>query len=93
MRSGGAQRLLLAERRTLAGFVQQRGNPVRELVGGERAAQDQRQRDEAHPGHVRAVIEARQSGARRHRDSEVLPQPIAAELQLLDRGAEHVLGR
>ena len=30
-------------------------------------------------------------GARRHRDAELLPQPLAAELQLLDRGAEHVL--
>ena len=37
------------------------------------------------------MIEARQPGARRHGDAEVLPQPIAAELQLLDRGAEHVL--
>ena len=86
------QRLFLAERRALARFVQQRGNAMGELVGLERTAQDQRQRDEAHPGHVRAMIEARQAGARRHGDPEILPQPIAAELQLLDRGAQHVLG-
>ena len=57
----------------------------------ERPPEDQRQRHEPHAGHVGAMIEARQPGARRHRDAELLPEPIAAELQLLDRGAEHVL--
>ena len=37
------------------------------------------------------MIEARKPRARRHRDAELLPQAIAAELELLDRGAEHVL--
>ena len=92
MRSARRERLFLAERRTLAGLVQQGGNAVGELVGLERAAEDERERDEAHPGHVGAMIEAREAGARRHGDAEILPQPIAAELQLLDGGAQHVLG-
>src|SRR5438105_3113905 len=37
------------------------------------------------------MIEARQTCAWRHRDAELLPQPIAAVLQLLDRRTEHVL--
>ena len=37
------------------------------------------------------MIEARQPGARRHRDPELLPQPLAAELQLLDRRGDDVL--
>ena len=57
----------------------------------ERPAEDERERDEPDAGDVGAMIEARQPGARRHRDAELLPQPIAAELQLLDGGAEHVL--
>ena len=38
-----------------------------------------------------AMIEARQPGARRHGDAELLPQAIAAELQLFDRRAKHML--
>ena len=64
---------------------------MRVLVGAKRPAQNQRERDQPHAGDVGAMIEARQTGARRHRDAELLPQSIAAELQLLDRRAEHVL--
>jgi hypothetical protein len=37
------------------------------------------------------MIESRQPGTRRHRNPEFLPQPLAAELQLLDRRGDHVL--
>ena len=57
----------------------------------QRPAEDERERDHADAGHVGAMIEARQAGARRHRDAELLPQPIAAELQLLDGGRHDVL--
>ena len=57
----------------------------------ERPSQDERERDEPNAGDVRPVIEARQPGARRHRNPELLPEPFAAELQLFDRGREHVL--
>ncbi len=36
------------------------------------------------------MIEARQTGARRHRDPELLPEAVAAELQLLDGRRHHV---
>ena len=61
------------------------------LVGTQRAADDQGERHETHAGHVGAMIEPRQPGARRHRDPELLPETLARELELLDRGAEHVL--
>ena len=64
---------------------------MRVFVGVERPSQNQCERDQPHAGDVGAVIEARQTGARRHRDAELLPQAIASELQLFDRGAEHVL--
>ena len=64
---------------------------MRKLFGTQRAAEDERQRDETQAGHVRAMIEPRHPGARRHRDPELLPQPIAAELQLIDRSGKHVL--
>ena len=57
----------------------------------ERPAQHERERDQPDTGDVGAMIEARHARARRHRDPELLPEPLAAELQLLDRGREHVL--
>ena len=57
----------------------------------QRPAEDERERDHADASHVGAMIEARQAGARRHRDAELLPQPIAAELQLFDGRRHHVL--
>ena len=85
------QRLLLAKRGALTRFVEERWQVVREFRRMERPAQHERERDEAHAGDVRAMIEARQARARRHRDPEFLPEPVAAELQLLDRGRQHVL--
>ena len=37
------------------------------------------------------MIEPGDAGARRHRDPQVVPQPLARELQLLHRRSEHVL--
>jgi hypothetical protein len=37
------------------------------------------------------MIESRQAGARRHRNTEFLPQPLTAELQLLDGRGQYVL--
>ena len=50
--------LLLAERGSLARFVQQMRQAMREFIGAERAAEQQRQRHEAHAGDIRAMIES-----------------------------------
>ena len=63
---------------------------VGELGLMERPTQHERERDQPDTGHVRAMIEPTRAGARRHRDSELLPEPIAAELQLLDGCRQHV---
>ena len=90
-RSGAEQRLLFAERRPFTSVVQQLPELIRELVGFERTAEHQRERDESDARDIRTVIESWQARAGRHRDSEFLPEPIAAELKLLDRGRQHVL--
>ena len=65
---------------------------MRILVAAQRPSEDERKRDEAHAGDVRAMIEPRRAGALRQRDAEFLPQLLAGVLELLDGGAEHVLG-
>ncbi len=64
---------------------------VGELGLMERPTQHERERHQPDTGHVRPMIEPRHAGAWRHRDSELLPEPIAAELQLLDGCRQHVL--
>ena len=80
------ERLFFAKRSALARFVQERRQMVGELGLMERPAQHERERHQPDAGYVRAMIEPTRAGAWRHRDSELLPQPIAAELQLLDGG-------
>jgi hypothetical protein len=85
------QRLLFAERSTFTRLIEEVRQPVRKLFDGQRPAEEQRQRDQPHAGDVRPVIEPRRAGARRHRDPELIPQALARELELLDRGGDDVL--
>ena len=85
------ERLLLADRGPLARGVQQIVQRARVLVGGQRPPENQRQRNDADAGDVGPLVEPRDAVAWRHRDPELVPQPLAAELHLLDGGAEHVL--
>ena len=65
---------------------------MREFFGGERPPEDERQRGDADAVDVGSDGRtAHGPGRGRHRDAELLPQPLAAELQLLDRRSEHVL--
>ena len=63
----------------------------RRSSSAERPAEHERQRHHAELHDVGAVVEPRDAGARRHRHAQVLPQPLAAVAELLDRRAEHVL--
>jgi len=57
----------------------------------EDAANQQRQRDHAHARCISALIGAWQPGGRRHGHTKLLPQPIAAEIQLVERRTKRVL--
>ena len=73
------------------GRVEQRRHLSRVLVIGQQAAQDQRQRHHANGVSIRAGVGSRQAGRRRHADPEVVPQALATEIQLVERGAKRVL--
>ena len=88
---GLRERLLFTERSALARFVQQRRQVIGELGRMERPPQHERERNQPDTGDVGAMVEARHARARRHRDAELLPEPLAAELQLFDGGGEDVL--
>ena len=62
------------------------------LVVFQHAAQDQRQRDRADLQDVDAVIELRHTGRSRQADAQALPVMLMGVAQLLERGAQHVIG-
>ncbi|PYR33672.1 MAG: hypothetical protein DMF93_24805 [Acidobacteria bacterium] len=87
----GRQRLEAAARRNRPRRRDDFAEPRGQLVVGERASEDQRERDGAELRDVRAMIERRGPARAGQRHAQLLPVAFARELQLAERGAEHVL--
>ena len=90
-RSDAAGKLFEPRRGDGADAVDHFGDPPGILVLAQRPADDQRQCHRAELGNVGAAIEQCRR-VRRQGDAEVLPVALRRETQLLERGAEHVLG-
>ena len=79
-------------RRAAPDVFEQRLQLARIFVLLEHAADQHDKRDHAERVGVGARVGARQARRRRHRDSQITPQPIAPEVQLLEGRTERVLG-
>jgi len=71
-------------------LVEQKGQPLRVLVGRHAPPQQDRQRHQSKLDDVSAAVQPQDAVGRRRDDAKVRPEPVRGQLQLTERRAEHV---